>query len=141
MFAILNFKCARDGSIRSGCLWAYEGSFHYLWLALSFAKRRWQYDHSAILSQDQAKHYFFLVETKRLYMRVCPSIRRSVRRSIRRSVGWWHFRQKRENRWFWSKMMSHVISSSYNHFIIMRMHRWPYGPCLTRFEISEVGML
>ena len=27
-------------------------------------------------------------------------------------------------------MMSHVITSSYNHFIIMRMHRWPYGPCL-----------
>ena len=25
---------------------------------------------------------------------------------------------------------SHVITSSYNHFIIMRTHRWPYGPCL-----------
>ena len=24
---------------------------------------------------------------------------------------------------------SHVIRSSYNHFIIMRTHRWPYGPC------------
>ena len=29
--------------------------------------------------------------------------------------------------------MSHVISSSYNHFIIMRTHRWPYGPCLFIF--------
>ena len=26
-------------------------------------------------------------------------------------------------------MMPHVITSSYNHFIIMRTHRWPYRPC------------
>ena len=24
---------------------------------------------------------------------------------------------------------SDVITSSYNHFIIMRTHRWPHGPC------------
>ena len=24
---------------------------------------------------------------------------------------------------------SDVITSPYNHFIIMRTHRWPYGPC------------
>ena len=30
--------------------------------------------------------------------------------------------------------MSHVISSSYNHFIIMRTHRWPYGPCFIIFH-------
>ena len=29
--------------------------------------------------------------------------------------------------------MSHVITSSYNHFIIMRTHRWPYGPCYQLF--------
>ena len=39
--------------------------------------------------------------------------------------------------------MSHVISSSYNHFIIMRTHRWPYGPCFNIFEqiIVEAGIL
>ena len=31
--------------------------------------------------------------------------------------------------------MSHVISSSYNHFIIMRTHRWPYGPCFLFFPL------
>jgi len=63
---------------------------------------------------------------------VRPSIRLSVRPSVRRSVGRSRFRRKRENLWFWSQiMMSHVISSSYNHFIIMRTHRWPYGPCFS----------
>ncbi len=31
---------------------------------------------------------------------------------------------------------SHVITSSYNHLVIMRTHRWPYapyGPCFTLF--------
>ena len=32
---------------------------------------------------------------------------------------------------------SHVITSSYNHFIIMRTHRWPYGPCLQTFVKVE----
>ena len=59
------------------------------------------------------------------------SVRPSVGPSVGRSVGRSRFRQKRENRWFWSQiMMSHAISSSYNHLIIMRTHRWPYGPCL-----------
>ena len=31
---------------------------------------------------------FFLVATKRFYMRVCPSVRPSVRRSVGWSVGW-----------------------------------------------------
>ena len=30
--------------------------------------------------------------------------------------------------------MCHVITSSYNHFIIMRTHRWPYGPCFSLLE-------
>ena len=47
------------------------------------------------------------------------------------------FCQKRENRWFWSLIMSHVITSSYNHFIIMRTHRWPYGPCWSISRLLE----
>ena len=39
--------------------------------------------------------------------------------------------------------MSHVITSSYNHFIIMRTHRWPYGPCfwsiLCSCRVRDVG--
>ena len=27
---------------------------------------------------------------------------------------------------------SHVITSSYNHFIITRTHRWPYRPCYVK---------
>ena len=72
----------------------------------------------------------FLDASSHLYMRVCPSVRRSVGRSVGRSVRGSRFRQKRENRRFCLQiMMSHVISSSYNHFIITRTHRWPYGPC------------
>ena len=68
----------------------------------------------------------FLDAASHLHKRVCPSVRPSVGRSVGRS----RFRQKRENRWFWSQIiMSHVITSLYNHFILMRTHRWPYGPC------------
>ncbi len=79
----------------------------------------------------------FLDASSHLYMRVCPSVRpsvgRSVRPSVRPLVGRSRFRQKRENRWFWLQpIMSHAISSSYNHLIIMRTHRWPYGPCLKK---------
>ena len=33
----------------------------------------------------------------------------------------------------------HRITSSYNHFLIMRMHRWPYGPCLIEFVHMAAG--
>ena len=33
---------------------------------------------------------------------------------------------------------SHVITSSYNPFIIMRTHRWPYGPCSIFFFLLKV---
>ena len=62
------------------------------------------------------------------------SVSTSVRPSVRGSRV-----KKRENRWFWSQiMMSHVITSSYNHFIIMRTHRWPYGPCWQKNMGKEI---
>ena len=61
--------------------------------------------------------------------------------SVRRSVGWWRFRQKQENWWFWPQiMMSYIITSSYNHFIIMRTHRWPYGPCFFNPVATRVNL-
>ena len=79
---------------------------------------------------DKTIFCLFLDASSHLYNRGCPSVRPSVRPSVGPSVRGSRFRQKRENRWFWSQiMMSPIITSSYNDFIIMRTHRWPYGPC------------
>ena len=82
----------------------------------------------------------------RSYKRVCPSVGRSVGRSIGQWVGWSVGRsvgrsvghtKTRKIIIFEQKILgggtldkSHVITLSYNYLIIMRTHRWPYGPCL-----------
>ena len=33
---------------------------------------------------------------------------------------------------------SHVITSSYNHLIIIRTHRRPYGPCYTAYSDASL---
>ena len=93
----------------------------------------WGYNDNHIWNYIISVRYLlFLDASSHLIKRLCPSVGRSVGRSVRR----WRFRQKRENRWFWPKIMrSHIISSSYNHFIIMRTHRWPYGPCYMKLRI------
>ena len=75
----------------------------------------------------------FLDASSHLYRRVCPS----VDPLVRPSVDWSRFRKKQ---YFCANDLrgcildgSHVITSSNNHFIIMRMHRWPYGPSLTSY--------
>ena len=61
-----------------------------------------------------------------LYKTVYPSIGLSVHWSVcHASVN--VFQQVKERE---SQEESHVVTSSHNHFIIMRTHRWPYGPCL-----------
>jgi len=59
---------------------------------------------------------------------VRPSVGRSVGRSVRPSVRWWRFRKKTRKIIIFEQII--VVSSSRNLFIIMRTHRWPYGPCL-----------
>ena len=60
-----------------------------------------------------------------LYKTVYPSIGLSVHWSVcHASVN--VFQQVKERE---SQEESHVVTSSHNHFIIMRTHRWPYGPC------------
>ena len=65
----------------------------------------------------------FLDASLHLYMRVCPSIRRSVRRSIRRSVCHAFVKNKENQR--------------FRAITVMRTHCWPYGPCylLLRFRL------
>ena len=60
-----------------------------------------------------------------LYKTVYPSIGLLVHWSVcHASVN--VFQQVKERE---SQEESHVVTSSHNHFIIMRTHRWPYGPC------------
>ncbi len=67
------------------------------------------------------------------------SVRRSVGPSVSPSVGRWRFRKKKRKIIIFAQIIvvggiqdeSHAITSSYNHFIIMRTYRWPYGPCFT----------
>ena len=63
---------------------------------------------------------------------ITGSIRPSVRRSVRRYVGplvRLLLKTREINIFDHIVKKNHVITSSYNHFIIMRTHRWPYGPC------------
>ena len=73
-----------------------------------------------------------------LYKTVYPSIGLSVHWSVcHASVN--VFQQVKERE---SQEESHVVTSSHNHFIIMRTHRWPYGPCLwsnTSHKIRRTG--
>ena len=60
-----------------------------------------------------------------LYETVYPSIGLSVHRYVcHGSVNVFQPVKERE-----SRDESHVITSTHNHFIIIRTHRWPYGPC------------
>ena len=80
-----------------------------------------------------------LTTTTHLYTKVCPSVGRLVGRSVGPSVGpsvGDAFVRNKENQYFEQIIAkegildkSHVITSPYYHFIIMRTHRWPYGPC------------
>ena len=71
--------------------------------------------------------------TSHLYSWVCPS----VGQSVGLLVGWWRFCLKTRKIIIFEQIIvvggtldeSHVVTSSYNHFIIMRTHHWPYGPC------------
>ena len=65
---------------------------------------------------------------------VCPSVGRSVGRLVRPLVTLlWKIRKiiifEQIIVGGDTQDKSHVITSSYNHFIITRTHRWPYGPC------------
>ena len=55
---------------------------------------------------------------------ILPSVCQSIDQSVR--LSWIPLQQVearvRQNEY-------HIITSSYNHFIIIRTHRWPYGPC------------
>ena len=66
---------------------------------------------------------------------ITGSVRWSVGRSVRRLVRD-AFVKNKENQCFRANNLrggildgSHVITSSYNHFLIVRTHRWPDGPC------------
>ena len=60
----------------------------------------------------------FLDASSHLYNRVCPSVGRSVRPSVRRSAGHAFVKNGKID----------TVTSSYNHFVIVSTHRWPYGP-------------
>ena len=60
------------------------------------------------------------------------SVRPSVGPLVGRSVGRWRFCKKQGKIIIFEQIIvGHVITSSYNHFIIMRTHRWPFGPCFS----------
>ena len=79
--------------------------------------------------------FLFLDASSHLYNQACPfAVGQSVRPSVRRR----RFREKQGEINIFEQIIigggiqdkSDVITSSYNHLIIMRTHRWPYGPCL-----------
>ena len=80
----------------------------------------------------------FLDASSHLYNRVCPS----VRPSVGPSVGWSVRRSVRPRVTLSSKtrklIADNVISSSYDHFIIMRTHCWTYGPCSTQIMNLDI---
>ena len=40
-----------------------------------------------------------------------------------------------------SHELSHLVTSSYNHSINMRTHRWPYGPCFYTIQVKFKNVL
>ncbi len=67
-----------------------------------------------------------LAASLHVYEKVYPSISPSLHRFVcHATVN--VFQQVKERE---SQEESRVVTSSHNHFIIMRTHRWPYGPCL-----------
>ena len=80
----------------------------------------------------------FLDASSHLYNRGCPSVGPSVGPSVRPSVGGLVTLLSKTGK---SMILianndASCITSSYNHFIVMRMHRWPYGACLRSFLCS-----
>ena len=66
-----------------------------------------------------------------LYKTVYPSIGLSVHRSVCQASVNTISTSRRQKEY-------HKITSSYNPFIIMRTHRWPYGPCSIFFFLLKV---
>ena len=65
---------------------------------------------------------------------VCQFISLSVHQSVSLSVHQSVCHTVNINMEVEKNLNSQVISSSFNHSIIMRTHRWPYGPCLVATE-------
>ena len=75
--------------------------------------------------------YLFLDASSHFYKRVCLSVGWSVRWSrFCKKIN--IFEQVRGGK----LEESNVITSSYNHFIIVMTYRWPYGPCSYVFDFS-----